>query len=973
MKHLVLALFAISLVAGCSTSSDPADENTGDIVSGDVFVGGDGTCVPQCEGKVCGDDGCGSTCGDCGDSICDNGQCVAPPMDSCAGMCGTFSATASCKCDANCFDNGDCCDDICDVCTENVNIAARCEPACVPNCAEGQECGGDGCGGFCGPGCAAEEACVEGTCEGPNQDITSCEGMCGEWGDNTTCNCDAECWEYNDCCEDVCTFCGDDYEQCDEPCEPVCAEGQECGDDGCGGTCGAGCDDGWTCNEDGLCDGGGCVSNCFEGQECGDNECGGTCGPGCDDGETCNEGICETACEPTCAEGQECGDDGCGGTCGAGCGLTEACDETNTCGPIDCFGVESEEVCPEDTGCQLNENWDGLQCYADQSEGSPCGWGNGNCVEGLQCIDDDMTYKTSTCQPQTGKLGDVCGFGLEGCEDDLVCDWIQADALECMDFLPEGAPCGLGLGTCADGLSCWPDAIENATGDFCYADKGLGDVCGWGAGNCGEDLSCMWDEAVDEDQIPHCYEANIEAGGTCGSGIGACASWLACNYADDTAETGVCITIGLPGDDCGDGIANCASSISSCTLLTADGEDAMCMALKWPGDACGYGLGSCLSGLECAASDDDPTVGVCEDSCEAGGLYGDGTCDDGCWMPDSDCFCTPDCDGKTCGSDGCGSTCGDECPEGEFCEAGVCAMASCAADPTLCGNEDECVLSADYSDLVCMDPAAEGEACLLGNPACEEGLSCLQETAGTGDSTCFAATAEEGDTCAFGAPACIDGMQCQWVGFEETACVAELDLGDDCLAEGAGPCPEGSACMWDSEDEDTASCMASDQELGEPCYWGLGLCAEGLTCQYNADATQAICFADDLEQGEACGNLGQGDCASPLLCTPENDGTTLGTCQPAAFVDEPCGYGVAYCQAGMSCIAEAPGSSNTICAANAYLFEACGDGIAGCASGLECIDGGVGGSCVDACVFYGYYGDGECDEGCLTFDADDCL
>lgn len=64
---------------------------------------------------------------------------------------------------------------------------------CVPSC-EGRECGDDGCGGQCAPGCDANAACMPG-------------GAC---------------------------------------CTPDCA-GRECGSDGCGGTCGAcglghGCD-----------------------------------------------------------------------------------------------------------------------------------------------------------------------------------------------------------------------------------------------------------------------------------------------------------------------------------------------------------------------------------------------------------------------------------------------------------------------------------------------------------------------------------------------------------------------------------------------------------------------------------------------------------------------------------------------------------------------------------------------------------
>ena len=34
-------------------------------------------CVPACDGRVCGDDGCGSRCGTCAQGLsCDDGQCV---------------------------------------------------------------------------------------------------------------------------------------------------------------------------------------------------------------------------------------------------------------------------------------------------------------------------------------------------------------------------------------------------------------------------------------------------------------------------------------------------------------------------------------------------------------------------------------------------------------------------------------------------------------------------------------------------------------------------------------------------------------------------------------------------------------------------------------------------------------------------------------------------------------------------------
>lgn len=68
-------------------------------------------CTPDCEGWVCGDDGCGGTCGECqGQDVCTEGLCV-----------------------------------------------------CIPDCEE-KECGQDGCDGLCGE-CPDEHKCEAGVCK----------------------------------------------------------------------------------------------------------------------------------------------------------------------------------------------------------------------------------------------------------------------------------------------------------------------------------------------------------------------------------------------------------------------------------------------------------------------------------------------------------------------------------------------------------------------------------------------------------------------------------------------------------------------------------------------------------------------------------------------------------------------------------------------------------------------------------------
>jgi sugar lactone lactonase YvrE len=217
-------------------------------------------CMPQCEDKECGDDGCGGQCGVCeGTTICIGDQCVTP---HCAGKCDDTKPQwcgwdCKCHCNADCFYYDDCCEDVCISCaTKYADIC------CLPACGA-KECGDDGCGGSCGT-CSANSFCEEGFCEICELDCTGkdcgpdgCGGSCG------TCDIGDEC----------------DASLC-VPCEPKC-EGKQCGDDGCGGVCGN-CEEGMGCDGEQQCVP--CVPDCT-GKLCGDNGCGGSCG---DCGVDCN-------------------------------------------------------------------------------------------------------------------------------------------------------------------------------------------------------------------------------------------------------------------------------------------------------------------------------------------------------------------------------------------------------------------------------------------------------------------------------------------------------------------------------------------------------------------------------------------------------------------------------------------------------------------------------------------------------------
>lgn len=142
-------------------------------------------CTPSCEGAVCGDDGCGGSCGTCPSGFgCTGGECIPGCTPSCAdrecgddgcgGSCGTCSFDESCsfgscvtECTASC-DGRECGDDgcggSCGTCSfdETCSTFGTCVADCTPSCS-GVECGDDGCGGSCGT-CFSDETCVAGIC-----------------------------------------------------------------------------------------------------------------------------------------------------------------------------------------------------------------------------------------------------------------------------------------------------------------------------------------------------------------------------------------------------------------------------------------------------------------------------------------------------------------------------------------------------------------------------------------------------------------------------------------------------------------------------------------------------------------------------------------------------------------------------------------------------------------------------------------
>ena len=317
-------------------------------------------CSPDCAGQDCGSDGCGGSCGDCGtDESCNGGNCIPNDCtpDCNERECGSDGCGGSC---------GDCLDD--ETCDEGSCVPSACPPDCL-----GRECGSDGCGGSCGTcstgqqcGASGQCACAP-SCAGKECGSNNCGGSCGSCGAGESCV----------------------GGKCAPDCAPQC-DGKQCGADGCGGSCGT-CSSGKQCDPSGLCV---CVPSCA-GKECGSDKCGGSCGS-CGENESCVGDQCTPICIPDCS-GKACGSDGCGGSCGS-------CNDSISCTSNDCSAAGVCSYKPNNALCNDSDVCTDDWCDGDQG-----------CVHednAAACDDGDKCTQTDLCSG-----GGCKGSGALDCDD----------------------------------------------------------------------------------------------------------------------------------------------------------------------------------------------------------------------------------------------------------------------------------------------------------------------------------------------------------------------------------------------------------------------------------------------------------------------------------------------------------------------------------------------------------------------------
>jgi len=829
-------------------------------------------CEPNCTGKVCGDDGCGGSCGTCAaGKVCQQGTCVTSggpaqclgPNTPSANTCGNVS------------DIG-CCDELgrvlycmngalyCINCTQSnpscgwntqnswydcgTNGSAdpsgknpkACGGACVPACT-GKVCGSDGCGGTCGT-CPAGQVC---NASGQCACVPNCTGkVCGDNGCGGSCGtCGAG---------QLCNAAG----QCVNSCTPNCT-GKVCGNDGCGGSCGT-CQAGTTCNAAGQCV---CAPNCV-GKQCGPNGCGGSCGT-CPAGSTCSaSGQCVSSCVPDCS-GKQCGPDGCGGICGT-CQAGQTCDAAGkcvsscvpnctgkVCGSNGCGG--SCGTCPAGSTCNASGQCVSScvpACTNKQCGGDGCGGTCGTCPVGFECSADFKCV--STCKPDcTGK---VCGD--DGC----------------------GGTCG----TCPANNLC--------QGGKCVP---VADPC----------LGITWQGCCDGTSLYWCENSQLFslACGTAGCGWNGGQQYYDCNFKG--ADPSGTFPLTCPGGQC---IPDCAGK--SCGDDGCGGSCGTCQA----GQLCTNG--NCVSGNNCG---DVTYAGLCDGSilvwCENNAIHKadcsklgpNYVCE---FHPPKNGFyciekeqCTPTCTGKACGDDGCGGSCGT-CPAGQSCGAdGQCKPGPCvpacggkACGPDGCGSTcGTCPAGGTCS--------ADGQCVPVCTPVCE-GKECGPDGCDGSCGTCPAGSSCQGGACEAGCVPVCTGKEC----------------GDDGCGGLCGTCPAGEVCTAGTcAPECTPAC---DGKACGPdgCGGDCGSCPKDFSCQ------DGLCVA----QPDGCGNItSAGMCQGDLLkkCVA-NEVVTTDCAEAGKTCSFVPGAGVYDCV----------GACIPLCAGKECGDDGCGGNCGVCAKGYDC-------------------------------------
>lgn len=535
--------------------------------------------------------------------------------------------------------------------------------------------------GMCGVVCQAGATCMNGSCGGgvcPTDKPNVCSVPGGGtfctnvWGDPQNCGmCGAACAPGVGCMGGVC---GGNSTTCPATAPAQCrtATGMAyCSnlqsDPGNCGACGKACASGVGCQM-GQCGGGGtavcpadlpnactdpvngywrCTDVRRDSMNCG--KCNAPCGPG----QACTNGVCAQGapqCEPPF------------NVCSTGC--TILTDDPGNCGAC---GVKCAGVC--DAGKCLPA---GIQPF-----GATC-TGNGDCVAGSVCFDDDMGWPGGAC--------------LTICDAQRPCTANQA----CVPAGPSTGAFGTCRAKCVADVDCGREGFVCAAG-LCQPDcRKSPRVCEGGTvctstGACKPfEVSCMAPSTFcrDASGSGYCTDPRYD-GRNCGTCGNACAAGSVCREAKCVAES----SAGTPGTL----VCNGPTGAPMCVNVMRDVKNC---------GACG-------------------TVCAIDQYCDGGKC----SLPPSCPAPSISCkdpvrnhpYCTdPARDSANCGG------CGKVCASNSYCEAGMCLVAmSGGTTPTPGGSTVTCPTTSRACDSpngpYCADVYNDPKNCGACNVVCASG------------------------------------------------------------------------------------------------------------------------------------------------------------------------------------------------------------------------------------------------------------
>jgi hypothetical protein len=260
--------------------------------------------------------------------------------------------------------------------------------------------------------------------------------------------------------------------------------------------------------------------------------------------------------------------------------------------------------------------------------------------------------------------------------------------------------------------------------------------------------------------------------------------------------------------------------------------------------------GATLCGSSCTNTDFDPAnCGTCGNACPTGQLCSAGVC--GLTCGGGSTLCTDKCVDAQNDPANCG-TCGTACASGEVCSAGSCGL-NCAGGSTKC--TDKCVdVNSDPANCgACGTACPTGQVCSAGT--C--GLSCVGGTTLCTDKCTN--TNQDPANCGTCGTVCQGGQVC--------------DNGTCALNCSGGSTKCGSACVDTNTDSANCGTCGTACTSGQVCSAGscASVCGGSLTKCGNSCVDTQTSVANCGTCGKACG---PGEFCVTGACQPCNSATT---------------------------------------------------------------------------------------------------